>query len=393
MLLTIALVCPTSAIVAQRTSAWMDVGGATVQQPGSVSRAAGTVGGGVQQRRARFTLGVDGAVTLADDSVAASQGVARALFAPSARWSTAVDVSATSIGVTWPGRSGNRSVLLRQEFGTNHVRIGGAVGSGRTSRYALESGGAVQQLSVTAMSRLHQFSGSLSAQRGTTDDWQLMEAAGIVLRRPAPSYEIRDLQATLSWNGSRTALSASRTWRAGVGASSGIARGYALSATWTISGAVTFIAQSGRQLADPLRGVPQATYAGAGVRWQMQRAPRRPAADAWLRPIPGAELQLLRPTDGGNGDVSATGTKTTTAVAVIAVVAPSDALVEISTSAQDWTPQRLTRQGDVFVARIPLPSGTHRIAVRVNGGAWRAPRGLAPVLDDFGGMTGVIVVP
>jgi hypothetical protein len=33
------------------------------------------------------------------------------------------------------------------------------------------------------------------------------------------------------------------------------------------------------------------------------------------------------------------------------------------------------------------------VAVRVNGGAWRAPRGLAVVDDDFGGKAGLIVIP
>jgi len=40
-----------------------------------------------------------------------------------------------------------------------------------------------------------------------------------------------------------------------------------------------------------------------------------------------------------------------------------------------------------------LPPGSHRVAVRINGGAWRAPRGLVAVPDDFGGTVGVVVVP
>jgi len=45
------------------------------------------------------------------------------------------------------------------------------------------------------------------------------------------------------------------------------------------------------------------------------------------------------------------------------------------------------------VQQLTLPAGAHRIAVRVNGGPWRAPRGLAPVNDDFGGKAGVVVIP
>jgi hypothetical protein len=53
----------------------------------------------------------------------------------------------------------------------------------------------------------------------------------------------------------------------------------------------------------------------------------------------------------------------------------------------------MVRDGGAFVHRLTLPTGTHRVAVRVNGGAWRAPRGLAAVADDFGGQAGVVVVP
>jgi hypothetical protein len=77
----------------------------------------------------------------------------------------------------------------------------------------------------------------------------------------------------------------------------------------------------------------------------------------------------------------------------ISLLAAIGAVVEIASSSTEWKPVRAPREGDRFVYRFPLPSGTHRVAVRVNGGEWRAPRGLAVVDDDFGGKAGLIVIP
>ena len=98
-----------------------------------------------------------------------------------------------------------------------------------------------------------------------------------------------------------------------------------------------------------------------------------------FEPIAGAEYRLERH-EGG-------------AELGLRVTAASEAIVEVAHSANEWTPLRLTREGDAFVARIPLASGTHKVAVRVNRGEWRASRGLEGVSDDFGGNAGLVVVP
>ena len=48
---------------------------------------------------------------------------------------------------------------------------------------------------------------------------------------------------------------------------------------------------------------------------------------------------------------------------------------------------------EAWVARVTLPPGKYHIGVRANLGPWRAPRNLARVRDDFGGESGLIVVP
>ena len=40
-----------------------------------------------------------------------------------------------------------------------------------------------------------------------------------------------------------------------------------------------------------------------------------------------------------------------------------------------------------------IGSGAHEMNVRVNGGAWEPPPGLVAIRDEFGGTTGLLVIP
>jgi len=340
---------------------------------------------------------------MAGDTISASQLVLRSQFAWSAWTVSEVEGSATASGITIPGSDGNRSALFRQYVRLGEFRLGaldfdavrlfGGAGAGRTSRYSLDSRGTAQHLGLSSTHGPLSF--TVTVQRATSDDWQLFEPTGIGLKRPAASYELRDVTTELSWQRGRVALSTSGSWRAGVGATSGKGQVLATAVSWNAVGPLTLIAQAGEQLADPLRGIPQATYAGLSVRVQRSRGNAPGLRDALRRDALGrasrasettafdalrdAEYQLER---SGNG-----------ATLVLRVAAASDAVVEMACSATEWRTVRMTREGAEWIARLPLASGTHRVALRVNGGDWRAPRGLSRVSDDFGGSVGLLVVP
>ncbi len=392
-LVTLAVV--SHAGFAQPTSGWVELGGATIQQPKSSGRAAGTVGAGVMQRGRRFALTGEGALTIARDSLATTQAIVGGRFALTP-WSVSeMEASATSIGIVTPGAHGNRSLLFRQQAQLGALRLFASASAGNTSRNQLNSHSTVQQFGATATRRIlgDAFSLTTTVQRATTDDWQLMEAADFRLRTSSEWYGMHDATAELLWQFGGIAISASKTWRAGFGATHGTGSGYAIASLWQLRGPFTFAAQAGRQLADPLRGLPQASYMSMSMRVQLGRTPNarvyatrirgaanRVASDLFVfEPIAGAEYRLER-RDGG-------------AELVLRVTAASDAIVEVAHSANEWTPLRLTRDGDAFVARVTLASGAHRVALRVNGGAWRAPRGLSRVSDDFGGSAGLLIVP
>ena len=102
------------------------------------------IGAGIMQRGRRFLLIGDGALTLTADSHAATQAVVRGLLALTSWTVSEIETSATSIGITVPGKRGNRSVLFRQQLQLGRVRLFGGAGFGNTSRHRLDSHSATQ---------------------------------------------------------------------------------------------------------------------------------------------------------------------------------------------------------------------------------------------------------
>ncbi|WP_439643054.1 hypothetical protein [Gemmatimonas sp.] len=376
-----------------RSLAWLDVGGAQVRQPTSTTRTAASLGAGLWYSRHRVAVAGEGNVTIARDSISAAQYIVRASLLPVAWSRTDIDVSATTNGIVLPGSNGNRSVMLRQFWRVRAMELSGSVGAGRTSRLRNASSGHAFGAGAEWQLQNGQWRVGTSLQRSYSDDYQLMEASGIALGRIAPRYTLDDVNAQLSWQRGPLWINAQRGWRRGVGASVGNADGFNVSAAIAMSTTTTLIVQTGEQFADVVRGVPQARYTGVAMRWNPARArvlrtAVRTSGDT--RTAPGVSVVLVPDVRGDEVLLQRTeGVGTIT----ISIAAPPQAVVELATSQNDWQPVRLAQRGELFVQQLTLPAGAHRIAVRVNGGPWRAPRGLAPVNDDFGGKAGVVVIP
>lgn len=376
-----------------RSLAWLDVGGAQVRQPTSSARSAASLGAGLWYARDRVAIAGEGNVTLARDSISAAQYIVRASLLPVAWSRTDIDLSATTNGIVLPGSNGNQSAMLRQFWRVRAVELSASAGAGRTSRLRNASSGHAFGAGAEWLLQNGHWRVGTSLQRSSSDDYQLMEASGIALGRIATRYTLNDVNAQLSWQRGPLWINAQRGWRRGVGATVGNAHGFNVSAAINMTATTTLIVQTGEQLADVVRGVPQARYTGVAMRWNPARARAlraavRPSGDT--RTSPGVSVVLVPDVRGDEVLLQRTeGVGTIT----ISIAAPPQAVVELATSQNDWQPVRLEQRGALFVHQLTLPSGTHRIAVRVNGGAWRAPRGLAPVQDDFGGKAGVVVIP
>ena len=67
--------------------------------------------------------------------------------------------------------------------------------------------------------------------------------------------------------------------------------------------------------------------------------------------------------------------------------------IEVMGDFTEWEAKPLLRRGDVFEHALPLASGSHRLLIRLDGGAWRTAVNTPAVDDDFGGRVGLLVVP
>ena len=68
-------------------------------------------------------------------------------------------------------------------------------------------------------------------------------------------------------------------------------------------------------------------------------------------------------------------------------------IVEIACDCEGWKPKVMTRVGDMLFVEVQATPGVHHVSVRVDGGKWIAPPGLAAIDDDFAGQAGLLVVP
>lgn len=160
------------------------------------------------------------------------------------------------------------------------------------------------------------------------------------------------------------------------------------SATLTLTDRLALVLSGGRYPTDPIRGSISGRYASLTLRFRSPAALRPPLRDTPTPPPPTGST--------GTGEVSAR-------VEVLAhgeravrfvVRAPDAGLVEIAGDFTDWQPVPLDRgSSGVWETVMRIPSGIHRIVVRVDGGPWTAPAGARRADDDFGSDVGIFVVP
>lgn len=147
-----------------------------------------------------------------------------------------------------------------------------------------------------------------------------------------------------------------------------------LHAAWRLGTQLTLRATYGSYPYDYLREIPGAKYVAVGAR--VQRG-SRPPIDYYRPPaLPAFRI-----------DTIAGGART------IRLRAPRAEQVELSADFTDWTPvpMRKGKHGEWEVV-LPIPPGTYRLSVRLDGGEWRAPPGLVAQEDEFAGEVAVVVL-
>ncbi|MGV3708352.1 MAG: glycogen-binding domain-containing protein, partial [Gemmatimonas sp.] len=171
--------------------------------------------------------------------------------------------------------------------------------------------------------------------------------------------------------------------RVGIGATTGSANGALVSLSAGVTPRLALILTGGAQLAEVVSGVPAARVGGISLRYQLAGA-RTNTPTQSTGPVERARSPF---------DTRVEPLPTGGAVVTVRVNAPADATVELMGTHNEWAIVPLVRVNDAFEMRIQLPRGSHRLAVRINGGEWRAPQGLARARDDMGGEVGIVIVP
>jgi len=367
----------------------LDAGFATIQQPaiGSVRGReiadAALVAAFWRRPLDRSTLLASGNLTYARDSLAAIQGVA-ALSVPWRRepnLRTDVGVAGSSFSLRSAGTGGNANAFVRQHLVRDDDGgwVGGAMG--RTRRDGVPS--ATTSADIGLWRRWRFLYGSASVAYQHSSDWLLLYTAGELDARSEADYDLIDLQLVLQARGGPHDLTLSWTRRRVFADGPLAVPALQGSGTFQLTDRVALVASVGRQLADPMRGLPQADLAMAAVRVSfgpqpLPVMPRAVVAEAVVHREVGAD---------------SSGATRPRAILEIRVEASDTAAVTVAGSFSQWDPIPLRWEAGVWVARVPIEPGTHRLGVRVGVGPWRAPRNLARVRDGFGGESGLVVVP
>ena len=152
---------------------------------------------------------------------------------------------------------------------------------------------------------------------------------------------------------------------------------WGLSASRDVSPTLAVVAAAGRAGSDPVTSVPGARYFALGLRLKvgapaLAPLPALPAIDE------SAPFRIGPPVAAGRE---------------ILVQAPEAEAVELAGDFTDWKPVPLRRWGeDSWRTLLPVPPGLHRLAIRIDGGEWRAPPGTRPVRSEFGGEVAEVIV-
>ena len=319
----------------------------------------------------------------------------------------------TSFGAFGSRQGAQRSVMARQHVQVDGSELlgglsaGGFAGAGVARAERLEFPARATTVEAGGWLARGALSAAVVAQRSTSTDWQLIEASGYALRWPAAAYQVQDVRVNVRAQRAAFELYAGAAWRGSMGGTTGSSRVAQLGASWQVTPQWSLVGGTGRHLADLLRGTPELRQHMLMLRWQHAPwravpasfgggagrvgvnadgtdAVRRSRGDTTERAV---EVQLLAHASGAARADSASG------VLLVRLPAAGAERAEVTGSFNDWQPLAMTREGAHFTVRVPVPRGPHRVAVRCDGGVWRAPWGTARVDDGFGGESGLVVVP
>ena len=357
---------------AQHVERQLDAGLVQASLTGLASTTLLFASGSAREVRERWGWSASASVAQGGTGGPSGFGTAGIELAPLATWGWRTTIDATLGGaVGFDGTSSAGHVRQYALLFGAPVWIGGAIGE--TRRAVATSPNTMLEAGLAWPMGAHVL--TLEARQLRTADFPLVEAAGFGLSRAAAAYDFRDVQLAMRLRTAPVELAFVASYRSGYQATTGEGTTFSAAAEFPVAEGLRGTVSLGRVLADVMRGAPDATMAGFSLRW------------AWPS---GHVARSIAPASGSEAMIVRDGTGSTL---VLEVRERAEARVELAVSFLDWTPRAMAYEGGRFVARLPLPPGNHRVAVRVNGGRWLAPAGLPRVDDELGGSSGLVIVP
>ena len=370
------LVVPSIASAQQLTTS-LDVGGARTRYADTVDVSALTLTPGIRLDHGRASLGGSGTFSQSRQGSWSMQGMlGGSLFTPTAgpftgEFSANVGGSAHEDGA----RTGLTLAALRGHVmsGTRGAWIGGGVGSTwdgyRWGAYRqAEAGVWIQHDQTTALA---------SAMPTVVSD----------------SIRYTDLELAGRWLFDKFELGASIGGRAGghlpVLDASTSAWG-SVSATAWVTPRVGIVAIGGTYPVDYTQGYPGGRFLGLSMRVATSRV-LRPTESSGVR-LAGVS-RAAEPLSDSNLSFESRPDPTDGSRRILRVRAPSAERVEIAGDFSDWQPVSMRRDAaGWWTAALRIPSGTHEMNVRINGGRWVVPEGVLAIRDELGGNVGLLVI-
>jgi hypothetical protein len=365
---------------AQASQGVVELGAARLRQPDVAETDAVTAGALLRRDGQRYSIAASGGLTVADEGRSTGQGflIASLLGRPGTRTRWEVGGALTAFAEGSLPASRGAYLMLREHFAAR--AFGGWAG--------LAVGG-VEDAGSWSPTRTLEVA-SWFARWGA----RLTGTAVVVDTRSEP-YGLENQLVTDPITYTDASLAARWTFQKRVeldvrGGARFISRGAltangrgtrsfaALDAGIWVTPRVAVVAAFGRQLSDLARGTPDTRFAAVALRFAMHNRSARPAP---RRPPPVlAQVRLALVSDSSGHSR-------------LVVAAPGSELVELAATFTSWEPVRLVRRGESWELDRPLPSGAHRVVVRIAGGPWLVPANLPSTADDFGGTVGIITVP
>jgi hypothetical protein len=152
--------------------------------------------------------------------------------------------------------------------------------------------------------------------------------------------------------------------------------------------ALTFSA--GSYPSDPPRGTLAAEYLNLGIRLHLSR-PAPPAVPTISRAVVRAAEALAASDFASRARLELDENDNGHLLRVLVGRARS---VELMGDFTDWEPVALQPAANgIWEITLQIPSGVHRLNVRVDGGEWLVPLGTRLEATDFGDAVGIIVIP